>query len=95
MVPLRNLNGKKIAFFNTINYQFLYVIKFFDRTPCLRNRDKYILYCRVITKRIQQLKRLDTDTETSSEDDDTETDEGYADAEYSNTSSEENDEDDE
>ena len=57
--------------------------------------DKHILYCRVITKRIQQLKILDTETETSSEDDDTETDEGYADAEYSNTSSEEEEEEDE
>ena len=95
MVSLRNLNGKNIEFYsNTIGYQFLYYWPFF-LTPFLRHADKYILYYRVITKRIQQLKRLDTETETSSEDDDTETDEGYADAEYSNTSSEEEDEDDE
>ena len=57
--------------------------------------DKHIFYYRVITKRIQQLKLLDTESETSSEDDDTETDEGYADAEYSNDSSEEEEEEDE
>ena len=53
---------------------------------------KYCLYYRVISKRIQQLKVIESETDTSSEDDDTETDEGY-DAEYSNTSSEEEDDD--
>lgn len=51
---------------------------------------------RFINKRIQQLKVMHTETESSSsEDDDTETDEGYADAEFTNSSSGEEGDDEE
>lgn len=50
---------------------------------------------RLISKRIQQLKIMKDETDSSSEEEDSETDEGYADAEYTNSSEDDADDEEE